>query len=175
MIDFRTLLLALPLSLAAGCATQAPPVSDTLAARRPAFPAAVSVTTAPRRAAPNAEPLKEAPFPVDRENNIYFDFGSAEIDPADRDTLRKLAARLKAEGDADLALIGHTDDLGSAEFNIALGQKRANAVAQALIALGVSPRRIRMTSLGNEMAEAANCVSEPCKATTRRVELRVVE
>lgn len=175
MNDFRTLLLALPLVLTAGCATQSAPASDTLAVSRPTSPAAVFVTKAPRRTAPNAEPVKEAPVPVDRENNIYFDFGSTEIDPASRDTLRKLAARLKAEGDADLVLIGHTDDQGSTEFNIALGQKRANAVAQALIALGVSPRRIRMTSLGNEMAEAAHCVSEPCKATTRRVELRVVD
>jgi peptidoglycan-associated lipoprotein len=134
------------------------------------------VTLAPRPAPlPKQPPPPESPLPVDRENNIYFELGSAEIDPASRETLRKLAARLKADGDAGLALIGHTDDLGSPEFNIALGQKRANAVAQALIALGVAPRRIRMTSLGNELADAAHCVTERCKATTRRVELRVIE
>ena len=67
-------------------------------------------------------------------------------------------------------LEGHTDERGSREYNIALGERRANSVRQAMIATGVSPQQIRVVSFGEERPAAAG-QSEQSYALNRRVEI----
>ncbi len=67
-------------------------------------------------------------------------------------------------------LEGHTDERGSREYNIALGERRANAVRQVMIAMGVSPQQIRVVSYGEERP-AASGQDEQSYALNRRVEI----
>ncbi len=65
---------------------------------------------------------------------------------------------------------GHTDERGSREYNIALGERRANGVRQVMIAMGVSPQQIRVVSYGEERP-AAGGQDEQSYALNRRVEI----
>jgi peptidoglycan-associated lipoprotein len=67
-------------------------------------------------------------------------------------------------------LEGHTDERGSREYNIALGERRANAVRQIMIAMGVSPQQVRVVSYGEERP-AATGQDEQSYALNRRVEI----
>lgn len=119
-----------------------------------------------RQTAPPASP---PPAGLDFANNIYFPAGSAEIDGRGRSTLQTWAEKLKANRDQRVSLTGHTDHLGSREYNISLGQKRVDEVSRELTALGVWSRQIvRRTSYGNE---AGSCRNAECRQSLRRVEL----
>jgi peptidoglycan-associated lipoprotein len=67
-------------------------------------------------------------------------------------------------------LEGHTDERGSSEYNIALGERRANSVRQFMIVTGVSPQQIRVVSYGKERPAAAGS-DERSYALNRRVEI----
>lgn len=118
-----------------------------------------------------SDTVEEPPAP-DREHSVYFSLGSAAIDNAAREVIHRHAAKLKADPRIKVALLGHTDHSGSREYNVALGQARVNAVERELRALGVPGNQIRRRPFGNEKAGTANCGSEACRQSLRRVELR---
>jgi len=103
-------------------------------------------------------------------NVVYFDFDSFVIKAQFQKTLEEQAKKLIANRNGKLSVIGHTDDLGGREYNIALGQKRAEAVARALGILGVSEAQMESVSFGKEKP-AVNGVDEPARAQNRRVEM----
>jgi len=85
-----------------------------------------------------------------RFTDIYFEFDSYSIRPDDIPVLTDLAARLSANQAAKLMVEGHCDERGTVEYNLALGQKRADAAKDYLVKLGVSDKRIRIVSYGKE-------------------------
>ena len=85
-----------------------------------------------------------------RLTDIYFEFDSYNIRPDDIPVLTDLAARLSANQAAKLTVEGHCDERGTVEYNLALGQKRADAAKDYLVKLGVSDKRIRIVSYGKE-------------------------
>ena len=101
---------------------------------------------------------------------VYFSFDSSEILPEGRPIIESNARNLTKNQRIVTQLEGHTDERGSPEYNIALGERRANAVRQALIALGVSPQQIRVISYGEERP-AASGYGEQSYALNRRVEI----
>jgi peptidoglycan-associated lipoprotein len=101
---------------------------------------------------------------------VYFDFDSAEIRPESRTIIESNARTLAGNRRIVTQLEGHTDDRGSREYNIALGERRANAVRQVMIALGVSPQQIRVVSYGEERPVATG-QDEQNYALNRRVEI----
>jgi len=81
---------------------------------------------------------------------IYFDFDSSEIKPEYRKLVEAHAEYLTKHPDTTITLEGHTDERGSREYNLALGERRAQAVKQQMTLLGVNPDQIHVTSYGEE-------------------------
>jgi peptidoglycan-associated lipoprotein len=82
--------------------------------------------------------------------DAYFDLDSAEIRPDARDALQKTAAFLKGYPLAHVTIEGHCDERGSTEYNLALGDRRANAVKQYLVNLGIPAANLNTVSYGKE-------------------------
>ena len=85
-----------------------------------------------------------------RFTDIYFKFDSYNVRPDDVPILKDLAAWLGANQAANLTVEGHCDERGSVEYNLALGQKRAEAAKDYLVKLGVSDKRLKVVSYGKE-------------------------
>jgi peptidoglycan-associated lipoprotein len=101
---------------------------------------------------------------------VYFDFDSFEIRPEFASVLEANAKYLAADSSRRLALEGHTDERGGREYNLALGQKRAEAVRRAMGLLGVRDNQMEAVSFGEEKP-AAMGFEEAALAKNRRVEL----
>lgn len=103
--------------------------------------------------------------------DIYFDFGAAVIRPAEVRTLNANAAWLRAHPDYLVLIEGHCDNRGATsrknEFNIDLGEQRAEAAMNHLISQGVQPSRITVLSYGEERPQCAED-SERCWSQNRR-------
>jgi len=82
--------------------------------------------------------------------DIYFDFDSYVLRPDDMPVLTDLAAKLNANQAAKLTIEGHCDERGSTEYNLALGQKRADAAKDYLVKVGIGDKRIKVVSYGKE-------------------------
>jgi peptidoglycan-associated lipoprotein len=101
---------------------------------------------------------------------IYFDFDSYVVKDEYRGVVEVNAKALVADRKKRLAIEGHTDERGGREYNLALGQKRAEAVAKALTLLGATDAQIEAVSFGKERPTAQGS-DEDSWAKNRRVEL----
>ncbi len=99
--------------------------------------------------------------------DAYFDYDAAAIRPDAREALQKSADFLKNYPSARVAVEGHCDDRGSTEYNLALGQRRANAVKQYLVSLGIPADQVVTTSWGKEKPFCAE-PNESCWQQNRR-------
>lgn len=81
---------------------------------------------------------------------IYFDYDSSDIRPEFQGTVEAHAGFLAANPNMTLSLEGHADERGSREYNLALGERRAQAVKRQMVVLGASASQIRTTSYGEE-------------------------
>lgn len=104
------------------------------------------------------------------KRSLYFEYDSFEVKAEYRALLEAHAAYLLARKDARAILQGNTDERGSREYNLALGQKRAEAVRRALAVLGVSEAQIEAVSFGEEKPRMEGD-SEAAHAENRRVDL----
>lgn len=102
---------------------------------------------------------------------VYFDFDSDVVKEEYRPLIDLHAKRLNEKKTAALNLEGHTDERGGREYNLALGQRRAEAVAKSLTLLGVGAAQVEAVSFGKERP-AATGSSEEAWAKNRRVELK---
>ena len=102
---------------------------------------------------------------------IYFDFDSFTVKPAYQPIVDQHARFLQANRSRSVAVEGHTDERGSREYNLALGQKRAEAVRRALALVGATDAQIEAVSFGEETPAVAGS-SEDAYAQNRRVEIR---
>jgi peptidoglycan-associated lipoprotein len=115
------------------------------------------------------DPLQDPKNPLSRRS-IYFDFDSFAIKDEYRSTLDAHAKYLTGNRAKKVVIQGNTDERGSREYNLALGQRRAEAVRRALIALGVSESQLEAVSLGEEKARSgAN--DDAALAENRRADL----
>ena len=105
-----------------------------------------------------------------RERIVYFDFDSFVIRPEARPTIEAHGRRLRADAKLHVALEGHTDDRGGREYNLGLGQKRADAVRKALSLLGVADGQMEAVSFGKEKP-AVPGNTEAAMQENRRVEI----
>ncbi|EWS65312.1 Peptidoglycan-associated lipoprotein precursor [Hydrogenophaga sp. T4] len=101
---------------------------------------------------------------------VYFDYDSFEVRGEYAATLEANARYLKANSSRKIALEGHTDERGGREYNLALGQKRAEAVRRSLSLMGVSESQMEPVSFGEEKPAALG-MDEASYAKNRRVEL----
>jgi peptidoglycan-associated lipoprotein len=103
-------------------------------------------------------------------NVVYFDFDSAQVRPEFKNGIEATAQFLNADRTRRLKLEGHTDERGGSEYNLALGQQRAEAVRRSLSVLGVSETQMEAVSYGKEKLAQAGA-EEEAHAKNRRVEL----
>ncbi len=81
---------------------------------------------------------------------IYFEYDSSEVKSEDRTTVEAHAAYLVENPDTIITLEGHADERGSREYNLALGERRAQTVERQMTLIGASPDQIRTVSYGEE-------------------------
>lgn len=143
------------------------PVADANArgATPPAANAQSSVAPVTAARAPD-----DALGPNNAGRVVYFDYDSYAIRPEFRPVLDAHASFLRSHRDRKLTVGGHTDERGGREYNVALGQQRADAVRQALQLMGANPSQIEAVSFGEEKPmEAAH--EETAWSRNRRAEL----
>lgn len=143
---------------------QAQAQADATAAQQAANDAAAQVAAQQQQAQDAAQALAHV---------IYFDFDQATIKAEFRTALNGHAAYLSQNPSARIVLEGHADERGTREYNIALGERRGNAVSRYLVVQGVSVDAIEVVSFGEERPVNAGHDSSSL-AENRRVEVRYI-
>ncbi|XAH24537.1 peptidoglycan-associated lipoprotein Pal [Xylophilus sp. GW821-FHT01B05] len=133
--------------------------------------AAAGSSTAPAVVTRSASAPAAQNGPAGVSRIVYFDFDKSVVKPEYRDVVRAHADYLRAAPQSSVVLEGNTDDRGGREYNLALGQRRADAVRQSLVLLGVSDRQIEAVSFGMEKP-ASTLRTEEGYGLNRRVEFR---
>ena len=150
-----------PLFVAAGvilmvaCSAKPKPVAAPEA--KPVAAASHTPAAVPAPAA-SVEPKPDIPVRISVEEinrrgyvrDAFFDYNRYEIRSDQRDTLAKDAAWLREHPSVKIMVEGHCDERGTAQYNMALGQQRAEAVRDYLVQLGIDPARIQIVSYGKE-------------------------
>jgi peptidoglycan-associated lipoprotein len=173
----RTLIAVSVIGIALSACSSAPKKSELAAT--PAAPNPVAVQngaqTAPVATNPVAAGTETEAAKLDRiihilaSNSIYFDFDKFSIKPEYMTTIRHDYDLLKANPEAAVRLEGNCDERGSVGYNIALGQKRADAVRKALVVLGIDEAKLETVSYGKERPRCTEH-TEQCWAQNRRVD-----
>lgn len=158
------------LAAACGSKTDRPPVVTTGGQAPPA------TTTVPQQsmgtrdeiimernddliASDRSDPLRIRELDIDSINDlrpladIRFDYDSAVLSPQARTTLDSHAALLETYSTMTVLIEGHCDERGTVEYNLALGERRANSVLNYLTSLGINPTRLKTISYGKEFPE----------------------
>jgi peptidoglycan-associated lipoprotein len=138
----------------------------------PVAPSAQSTGVADSQVASSAlpaDPRKDPASPL-AKRSIYFDFDSYVVKDEYRSVLEAHAGYLMSKSDARLVLQGNADERGSREYNLALGQKRAEAVRKALGVLGVGNAQVEAISFGEEKPRNAGS-NEAAYSENRRADL----
>ncbi|MCX7792946.1 MAG: peptidoglycan-associated lipoprotein Pal [Thermodesulfovibrionales bacterium] len=112
---------------------------------------------------------KKTEFP-----DIYFDFDKYDIRPDAKPVLEKLASWLKSNPKAKVLIEGHCDERGTNQYNLALGERRANAAKNYLMALGISSSRIETVTYGEERPLCRE-QTEECWQLNRRAHFVIYE
>src|SRR5438552_2565351 len=131
----------------------------------PMAPAPAPAPTPAPAPAPMVRPSEFAPNP--NLKTVYFDFDKYDIRPNDAKTLDANAAWLKTNANNLVLIEGHCDERGTNEYNLALGEKRAKAAMNYLVAQGVQASRITIISYGKERPVCTE-KTEACWAQNRR-------
>ena len=105
-------------------------------------------------------------------DRVFFATNESILTTAARDTLRKQAAWMRKNSSLSFVIEGHADERGTREYNLALGERRANAVKEFLISLGVDASRLEAISYGKERPAAEGSSSEAW-SENRRVVTRI--
>ena len=108
--------------------------------------------------------------PANTAKIVYFDFDSYVVKPEFQSVIDAHAKYLTANKSRKVAIEGHTDERGGREYNLALGQKRSEAVRRALELLGVADAQVEAVSFGKEKP-AASGLDEAAMAKNRRAEI----
>jgi peptidoglycan-associated lipoprotein len=170
----KILLLLLLGSLLSACSSNVKlndvPIEDRSGStpNNTAAPAASSVSSLDARGIGSLNNAKSGPVGV--SHIVYFDYDSFSIKPEFQNVLDAHARFIKADPTRRANIEGHTDERGGSEYNLALGQKRSDAVRRALTVLGVSDNQIEAVSYGREKP-AATGADEAAFAKNRRAEI----
>lgn len=161
------------LTLLAACGSQPPAPEQNPAGVRDSTPGAIKVDTAPVK---TVEPekfdpgsiaaLKDPRSPLSKRS-IYFDYDSYVVKEEFQALLTAHGKFLAANPKMKMLIQGNADERGSREYNIALGQKRADAVRKALALLGAREDQLEAVSLGEEKPACGESTEE-CWARNRR-------
>jgi peptidoglycan-associated lipoprotein len=164
----RTLMAAAVACMAAmlACHKNVPPVSRPMPPPPSSSTAGSAGTATPSPPRPAEEPIPVPPEPIgsdaissasldDLNRNsplkpVFFELDSSEISPEGKKVLEENATLLKRYTTWSVTIEGHCDDRGTAEYNLALGERRASASRAYLVSLGIPADRLRTVSYGKE-------------------------
>lgn len=173
----KFLLICFAVALLAGCGSSVP-LSDV-----PVADATAKSTSNSGNDASVAGVQGKGVTPVDLGSNgaqanapsgpdtVYFDYDSFVIKPEYQSVISAHARTLKSQSGRKVAIEGHTDETGGREYNLALGQKRADAVRDALAILGVPQSQMEAVSFGKEKP-AVQGADEAAYSKNRRAAIR---
>jgi peptidoglycan-associated lipoprotein len=167
MMNARTITMLAVLCMGmAGCSSTSSTAPDTVAKPESAAPANKANSAEPARSASNAA----SPAGPAAKRSIYFEFNEAAIRPEYESVVALNAATLSKDPKRAIRVEGNTDERGSKEYNLALGNKRAASVARAMQVLGVAASRVEVVSFGEEKPRAKGH-DEAAWAENRRVDI----
>jgi peptidoglycan-associated lipoprotein len=126
----------------------------------------VTVNQPPVAAAPASAMSEEQLFQANVKD-VFFDYDKYNLRNTDESVLSQDAAFLKGHPDMKVVIGGYCDERGSNEYNLALGQNRADSAQKLLIASGIAPNRIRVVSYGKEKPSCSD-ETESCWQENRR-------
>ncbi|HVS03358.1 MAG TPA: peptidoglycan-associated lipoprotein Pal [Thermoanaerobaculia bacterium] len=171
--------LALSVLLTGACAKKSPATAPEAAGGA----TAAASGTAPTPAVGTASPADPLAGDLDAVNEylrqqgllgaVYFDYDSADLRAEARERLAQNARFLLEHPQFVVAIEGHCDERGTAEYNLALGDRRATSTRSFLTTLGVAGERLRTISYGEERPECGEHV-ESCHRRNRRAQFVVV-
>ena len=170
----RTLTLIAALLVAAGCSSHETKTPDT-AAGNTAGQGTSSASNA-GTATPNSSSGVNGNASADAgppKGSVYFDFDSNEVKGEFQPVIEAEARYLRSHNDAKLRIEGNCDERGSREYNLALGQRRAEAVKKVMTVLGANGSKIETVSYGEEKPVATGH-DEAAWAKNRRDDFRYV-
>jgi peptidoglycan-associated lipoprotein len=175
-ITMKKIILSIILvNLLAACASEKPKeaVNEPAATSAPAATETAAPVTAPAQTAPvsseaTAAANAEAAAPAER--SIYFPFDVDAVPASDRATVQAHGEYLAKNKNAKVRVEGNADERGSSEYNLALGQRRANNVKKLLILSGAKSSQIETVSFGEEKPRCADH-SEACWSQNRRADI----
>lgn len=180
----RSIFIALVPFLISACVTRDPPPPD-MAVTPVGSQAGEGLTDSPKFSDGDNISEDEWGNPIGSQNSsleqqgsvaaypvIYFSYDQAALSSQTQSVLQQIAARLKSETGYNIQIEGHCDERGTTEYNLALGDRRANSVREYLETLGVAPQRLSTISYGEERPTAEGH-TESEFALNRRVEFKI--
>ena len=165
-------------ALAAGCASKEkqPDASVTDRSAGTTQPSTSTVPNTSSTTTPNrdtnvsGDPLRD-PNNILSKRSVYFDFDSNAVKDEYRNLIQAHARYMNDKRDSHIRIEGNTDERGSREYNLALGQRRAEAVKKVMTVLGVNDNRIETVSYGEEKPKSQGH-DEQAWAENRRADIR---
>lgn len=169
---FKVLGLMAVLVLVAGCST-APKEAASASGAGASSSGMNNTSQASSSAASKSSAATQDQLLVDVGDTVHFDFDKYNLKPEASKILDGQAAWLKKHPGTKIIVEGHCDERGTREYNLALGERRANSVKSYLVALGVSSSRITVISYGKERPIALGS-NEKAWAQNRRAVTKIV-
>ena len=161
----KSLFLASLLSLfLIGCSST--PIVDV---SKPAGPSASNDSSSSDETDLDLASLRD-PNNILSKRSIYFDYDKDTVKAQYKDLLEAHAKYVASHPKAKMTLTGNTDDRGSREYNVSLGQKRSVSVKKSMNVLGAQDTQIETVSFGEERADT-NCKDDTCYGKDRRVDI----
>jgi len=159
-MPLKLLSILAAVALVAACET-APEMDDSASGSGSASSGSSSVSSS------SLQPGSQEDLVVNVGDRVFFAFDRFDLDQSARATLEKQAAWMKTYQNVVVTIEGHCDERGTREYNIGLGERRANSAKDYLVALGVNPNRINTISYGEERPVALGS-NEDAWAQNRR-------
>ena len=175
----RFLAIAATLVLLSACSSSDEKLADSAGTNGAAAGAGIGTTDTTGMGSPTElgtaatgamGPGSQHDLEVNVGDRVYFGYDSSVLDDAARTTVERQAAWLQQFPAVTVTIEGHTDQRGTTEYNLALGERRANAVKQYLVSLNIDPARVLVISYGKERlanpAETEQAYGENRRAVT---------
>jgi peptidoglycan-associated lipoprotein len=121
----------------------------------------------------NVNPGTQGDLEVNVGDRVFFAFDRSDIDAEGQNTLARQAEWLKEYPDLKISIEGHADDRGTREYNLALGERRANAAKMFLVSAGIDSSRISVMSYGKERPAVMGSGEEVWSQNRRAVTVSV--
>jgi peptidoglycan-associated lipoprotein len=134
--------------LLAACASD--PEESATATSAATAASSSSNTGASTTGSPTLDPRSQEWLVVNVGDRVFFDYDKVDLTSKPQDTVEKLVAWLQTYPNVTLTLEGHADERGTREYNLALGERRANSVRSYMEALGIESSRLLVISYGKE-------------------------